>query len=140
MPRRGEGPPRIMRIVQGLKGRVPIRMELALRPDYASIVPWTEAVPDGALATAGPDAFHLTTSVPLEVKDGTIRSDFIVVEGARERLTLTWHLSYEETPPVEDADSALARTERGGGIGVGAAPTKARIATPSLRHSSSSRP
>jgi GH15 family glucan-1,4-alpha-glucosidase len=111
MPRRGEGPPRIMRIVQGLKGRVPIRMELALRPDYASIVPWTEAVPDGALATAGPDAFHLTTSVPLEVKDGTIRSDFIVVEGARERLTLTWHLSYEETPPVEDADSALARTE-----------------------------
>ena len=38
-------------------------------------------------------------------------ADFVVVEGARERLTLTWHLSYEETPPVEDADSALARTE-----------------------------
>ena len=35
----------------------------------------------------------------------------MVVEGARERLTLTWHLSYEQTPPVEDADSALARTE-----------------------------
>lgn len=24
---------------------------------------------------------------------------------------LTWHVSYDETPPVEDADSALARTE-----------------------------
>jgi GH15 family glucan-1,4-alpha-glucosidase len=35
----------------------------------------------------------------------------VAVEGARERLTLTWHLSDEETPPVEDADSALARTE-----------------------------
>ena len=33
------------------------------------------------------------------------------MEGARERFTLTWHLSYEEAPPVEDADSALARTE-----------------------------
>ena len=38
-------------------------------------------------------------------------AEFVAVEGARERLTLTWHLSYEETPPVEDADSALARTE-----------------------------
>jgi GH15 family glucan-1,4-alpha-glucosidase len=39
-----------------------------------------------------------------------VRADFVAVEGARERLVLTW-LSYEETPPVEDADSALARTE-----------------------------
>ena len=38
-------------------------------------------------------------------------AEFAAVEGARERLALTWHLSYEEAPPVEDADSALARTE-----------------------------
>jgi GH15 family glucan-1,4-alpha-glucosidase len=111
MPRRGNGPPRLMRVVEGLSGRVPMRLELALRPDYASIVPWIESAPDGAVATAGPDAFRLTTPIPLEVEDGTIRSDFVVVEGGRERLTLTWHLSYEETPPVEDADSALARTQ-----------------------------
>ena len=111
MPRRGNGPPRLMRIVEGLSGRVPMQLELALRPDYASIVPWIESAPDGAVATAGPDAFRLTTPIPLEVEEGTIRSDFVIVEGGRERLTLTWHLSYEETPPVEDADSALARTE-----------------------------
>ena len=34
-----------------------------------------------------------------------------MVEGARERLTLMWHRSYEQAPLVEDADSALARTE-----------------------------
>jgi GH15 family glucan-1,4-alpha-glucosidase len=110
MPRRGNGPPRLMRVVEGLSGRVPMRLELALRPDYASIVPWIESAPDGAVATAGPDAFRLTTPIPLEVEHGTIRSDFVVVEGVRERFTLTWHLSYEEAPPVEDADSALART------------------------------
>jgi GH15 family glucan-1,4-alpha-glucosidase len=110
MPRRGKGPPRLMRIVESLRGRVPMRLELALRPDYASIVPWIESAPDGVIATAGPDAFHLTTTLPLEVEDGMIRSDFVVAEGARERLTLSWHLSYEEAPPVEDADSALART------------------------------
>src|SRR5437868_3287401 len=111
MPPRGEGPPRLMRVVQALSGRVPMRMELSLRPDYASIVPWVEPAPDGILATAGPDGFRLTTALPLEVDSGDVRAEFAAVEGARERLVLTWHLSYEETPPVEDADSALARTE-----------------------------
>ena len=111
MPRRGLGPPRVMRIVEGLRGRVPMRMELSLRPDYASIVPWIEPASDGVVATAGPDAFRLSTPLPLSVEDGTASTEFAVVEGARERLTLTWHPSYEESPSVEDADSALARTE-----------------------------
>ena len=111
MPRRGAGPPRLMRIVEGLRGRVPMRMELSLRPDYGSIVPWIEPAPDGVIATAGPDAFRLSTPLTIGVEDGTVRAEFVVVEGARERLALTWHLSFEETPPVEDADSALARTE-----------------------------
>jgi GH15 family glucan-1,4-alpha-glucosidase len=111
MPRRGVGPPRLMRIVEGVSGRVRVRMELSLRPDYASIVPWLEGAPDGAVATAGPDAFRLSTQLPLELEDGTMRAEFVAHEGARERLTLTWHPSHEEAPPVEDAESALARTE-----------------------------
>jgi|Tabmets5t2r1_1033131.scaffolds.fasta_scaffold06572_3 GH15 family glucan-1,4-alpha-glucosidase len=111
MPRRRDGPPRLMRIVEGLRGRVPMRMELSLRPDYASIKPWIERATDGVVATAGPDAFRLTTPLTLEMDDGSVRAQFDAVDGARERLTLTWHLSWEETPPVEDADSALARTE-----------------------------
>jgi len=111
MPRRGEGPPRLMRIVEGVRGRVPMRMELSLRPDYASITPWVEPAPDGAVATAGPDTFRLSTPLQLRIENGSANAQFVAVEGARERLTLTWHLSYEEGPPVEDADSALARTE-----------------------------
>jgi GH15 family glucan-1,4-alpha-glucosidase len=111
MPRRGSGPPRVMRIVEGVRGRVPMRMELALRPDYGSIVPWIEVAPDGVSATAGPDGFRLSTPLPVQIEAGTARAEFQAVEGARERLTMTWHLSYEEAPPVEDADAALARTE-----------------------------
>jgi GH15 family glucan-1,4-alpha-glucosidase len=111
MPRRADGPPRLMRVVEGLRGRVPMRMELSLRPDYGTIRPWIEPATDGVVATAGPDAFRLSTPLALEVDDGSVRAEFDAVEGARERLTLTWHLSWEETPPVEDADSALARTE-----------------------------
>jgi len=111
MPRRGQGPPRVMRIVEGVRGRVPMRMELSPRPDYASIKPWVELAPDGAIATAGPDTFRLSTPLELQIEDGSVNAQFVAVEGARERLTLSWHLSYEESPPVEDADSALARTE-----------------------------
>jgi GH15 family glucan-1,4-alpha-glucosidase len=111
MPRRGNGPPRLMRIVEGLRGRVPMRMELSLRPDYGSIRPWIEQATDGVVATAGPDAFQLSTPLALDVNDGSTTSEFDAVEGARERLTLTWHPSYEDAPSVEDADSALARTE-----------------------------
>jgi pentatricopeptide repeat protein len=111
MPRRGDGPPRVMRIVEGLRGRVPMRMELSLRPDYGSIKPWIDRASDGALATAGPDAFLLSSPLALQVEDGMVSADFVVVESASERLTLTWHPSYEEAPLVEDADSALARTE-----------------------------
>jgi GH15 family glucan-1,4-alpha-glucosidase len=112
MPRRGRGAPRLMRIVEGIAGRVPMRMELAVRPDYGSIVPWAEEAVDGAVVTNGPDAFRLTTPLPLHVQDGTVTSEFTAVEGGRERFALSWNLSYEDTPPVEDADSALARTER----------------------------
>jgi GH15 family glucan-1,4-alpha-glucosidase len=111
MPRSGDGPPRLMRIVEGLEGRVPMQMELAVRPDYASIVPWIEPAPDGVVATAGPDAFHLSTTLPLGIENGTVRAEFVALEGARERLTFSWNLSYGEEPSVEDADSALARTE-----------------------------
>jgi GH15 family glucan-1,4-alpha-glucosidase len=111
MPRRGSGPPRLMRIVEGLAGRVPMRMELTLRPDYASIVPWLDRASDGVVAIAASDGYRLSTALPLEIEDGSVRADFVAFEGARERLTLSWHFSYDESPLVEDAESALARTE-----------------------------
>ena len=48
-----------------------MRMELSLRPDYGSIVPWAELAPDGVMATAGFDAFRLSTPLSLHVQDGT---------------------------------------------------------------------
>ena len=111
MPRRGLAAPRLMRIVEGLSGRVPMRMELMLRPDYGSVKPWLEPAPDGVVASAGPDAFRLATPLALELDRGTVRAEFFAVEGARARLGLGWWRSHEVSPPVEDPDSALARTE-----------------------------
>lgn len=51
------GPSHVVRIVSGLKGEVNLRMELVLRFDYGSTVPWVEQLPDGpgVRAIAGPD-------------------------------------------------------------------------------------
>jgi GH15 family glucan-1,4-alpha-glucosidase len=111
MPRRGDGPPQVVRVVEGLRGRVPMRSELVVRPDYGSIAPWVELVSDGVLVTAGPDSFHLSTPRKVAVADGAAVAEFAAVEGSREHFVMSWHPSSELSPRVESADSALARTE-----------------------------
>lgn len=111
MPRRASGPPRLMRIVEGLSGRVPIRVELSLRPDYGTVKPWVEHAADGIVVVAGPDAFRLSTPVALDARDGDATARFDATEGSRHRFTLSWWPGHEASPAVEDADSALARTE-----------------------------
>ncbi len=111
MPRRGDEAPQLVRIVEGLRGRVPMKTELVLRPDYASIIPWVDRVDDGVMAAAGPDAFHLSTPLDLHADHARTVGEFTAIEGARERFVLSWHPSYEAAATIEDADSALARTE-----------------------------
>jgi GH15 family glucan-1,4-alpha-glucosidase len=100
-----------MRIVDGLAGRVPMRMQLALRPDYGAVVPWVDRMVDGVRVQSGPDAFHLSTPLELSVDRDATTAEFTAVEGARQRFVLSWYPSYADAPPVEDADSALARTD-----------------------------
>jgi GH15 family glucan-1,4-alpha-glucosidase len=110
MPRR-QGPPQVMRIVECLRGRVPMRMELRPRFDYGAIAPMVEARVDGAGAFVGPDALHLSTPVELAVEDHTVTAEFTLPEGASRRFVMSWHESWNPAPPTDDAEAALARTE-----------------------------
>ena len=55
----------IVRIVEGRRGTVDMRMAMALRFDYGAAVPWVTRLPDdgGILAIAGPDMAALRTPV-----------------------------------------------------------------------------
>jgi GH15 family glucan-1,4-alpha-glucosidase len=110
MPRR-EGSPQVMRIVKGLRGRVPMRMELRPRFDYGAVAPMVEPRVDGAAAFVGPDALHLSTPVALTVEDRTVTAEFTVPEGASERFVMSCHPSWKPAPATDDAEAALARTE-----------------------------
>jgi GH15 family glucan-1,4-alpha-glucosidase len=110
MPLRNGGSPRLVRIVEGLHGEVPMRMEFIARLDYGSLIPWVERIADGILALGGPNALHLSTIVEMRSDHRMTSADFSIREGARERFSLMWFSSRRSAPEVEDPDSALART------------------------------
>ncbi|HEX6208218.1 MAG TPA: glycoside hydrolase family 15 protein [Actinomycetota bacterium] len=111
MPPRSSDPT-VVRVVEGVRGRVPVHLELVIRFDYGSIVPWVRRV-DGALsAIGGPDAVWLRSSVPTKGRDLTTVADFAVDTGQRETFTLTWRASHRRPPPVTDPFHALDETDR----------------------------
>jgi GH15 family glucan-1,4-alpha-glucosidase len=110
MPQR-EGPPVLIRQVVGTRGTVAMRMELVMRMDYGSVVPWVRRSADGIHAVAGPEALALATDLPLRGEGLTTVADFEVAAGQRRSLTLAWHPSHLPTPPPLDPDAAVRDTE-----------------------------
>jgi GH15 family glucan-1,4-alpha-glucosidase len=104
--------PDIVRIVEGLEGRVPIRSELVIRFDYGHIVPWVRHVGDARLAIAGPDALSFRTPAETRGENFTTVSEITVEPGQRVPFVLTWYPSHEPPPPPIDPEAALAKTER----------------------------
>src|SRR6188474_1085585 len=81
MPPRGRNSD-VLRLVHGDRGRVPMRMELVLRFDYGSAVPWVNRLGDGTWrAIAGPDMAVLRTPVALRGQDLRTVAEFDSVEG-----------------------------------------------------------
>jgi len=110
MPPRGKAPD-IVRIVEGVSGRVPMRSELIIRFDYGHIVPWVRRTDHARVAIAGPDALCLRTPVDMHGEELTTVSDFEVGTGDRVPFVLTWFPSHDALPEPVDPEVALAETE-----------------------------
>ena len=106
-----EGSPDVIRLIEGLRGRVPMQLQLNPRFDYGHRVPLVSNVPGGAIAMAGPEALSLRTSVDLDVTNGSISSEFTVSAGDQVWFRLVWFPSHEGEPEQTDAAVALSRTE-----------------------------
>ena len=102
--------PDVVRIVEGLRGRVEMRMELVIRFDYGSIVPWARTIDGTFIAIAGPDAVLLRTPVEHEGRDLRTHATFTVAEGDRVPFVLRWFPSNEPAPTRIDAEEELAAT------------------------------
>ncbi|MDA7087603.1 glycoside hydrolase family 15 protein [Pseudomonas sp. SA3-5] len=102
----------VLRIVEGLRGRVSMHMELVIRFDYGSIVPWVRRSDDTLLAVAGPDSLELHTPVPTRGVRMTTQADFEVGSGERLPFVLNFRPSHWPAQPAIDAEQVLAQTER----------------------------
>jgi GH15 family glucan-1,4-alpha-glucosidase len=100
----------VVRIVEGLSGRVAMRMELIVRFDYGSIVPWVRRVNDLLLITAGPDTLELAASVKFEGENMKTVAEFSVRKGQRESFVLNYRPSHLPTRPSIDPAKALKHT------------------------------
>jgi GH15 family glucan-1,4-alpha-glucosidase len=105
------GLPDVARIVVGRRGRVRMRMDLTIRFDYGSIVPWVRAVPNGIVAVGGPDSLLLQTPVPVHGEGFHTVADFVVHEGQRVPFDLTWFPSHQSPARELDCEAALAQTQ-----------------------------
>jgi GH15 family glucan-1,4-alpha-glucosidase len=104
--------PDIVRIVEGVRGRVPMEMELVTRFDYGHVVPWARRLDGGLLLVGGPDALVLRTPVETHGENLTTRAEFSVGEGDRVPFALTWHPSNQPSPEPIDPFRALEDTCR----------------------------
>ncbi|MFF4781393.1 glycoside hydrolase family 15 protein [Streptomyces griseorubiginosus] len=108
MPQRDVAPD-LVRIVEGLRGRVTVRSTLRLRFEYGSIVPWVRRAHGQRVAIAGPDSTWLRSVPPVHTWGehfGT-HSEFTVEEGEKVAFVLTWHPSHEPRPPLTDPFETL---------------------------------
>ncbi|MFC9946910.1 glycoside hydrolase family 15 protein [Streptomyces pratensis] len=110
MPPR-DGAPQLIRIVEGVSGRVPMRSELRMRFSYGRVTPWVHKVDGRTVAVAGPDSVWLDTDAETYGQNLTTYSDFTVAPGDRIAFTISWQPSHHEPPGMPEPESSLEATE-----------------------------
>ena len=101
----------LVRVVEGVRGRVAMQMRLAPRFDYGRLIPSLGRIDQGAFAVAGPDAVCLRTPVDLRDDGAAASATFTVSAGERVPFHLVWYLSHLPRPEPVDPFSMVARTE-----------------------------
>lgn len=102
----------VLRLVEGLRGRVAMHMELVMRFDYGSIVPWVRREDGMLVATAGPDTLELRTPVKTHGRDLRTLAEFEVAAGDCIPMHLAHRASHLPALPAQPPRKLLEATER----------------------------
>ncbi|MFF3379549.1 glycoside hydrolase family 15 protein [Streptomyces sp. NPDC002680] len=110
MPPR-DGAPQLIRIVEGVSGRVPMRSALRMRFSYGRVVPWVHKHEGRTVAVAGPDSVWFDTTAETYGKSLTTYADFTVAPGDRIAFTISWEPSHKQPPALPEPEQSLDATE-----------------------------
>jgi GH15 family glucan-1,4-alpha-glucosidase len=106
----GHARPLLVRLVEGLDGEVEIAVELVVRFDYGSIVPWVRRVEDRWRAIAGPEGLELCTPVRLVGRGPTSAAELTVRAGEQVPFVLGWFPSHDPRRIPDDAAALVEHT------------------------------
>ena len=107
-----EEAPELLRTVVGKRGQIRMKLDLVIRFDYGSVVPWVRRIDGGISAIAGPDMVRLRSDVELVGENMKTKAEFTVAEGQKVSFDLTWYPSNEQEPPAVNVDAAIQKTEK----------------------------
>ncbi|MDP4024324.1 glycoside hydrolase family 15 protein [Methylobacterium sp. NEAU 140] len=104
----------LVRLVEGVHGRVAMRAEMAVRFDYGSAVPWVSRSELGDLrAVSGPHKVVLRTDAHLRGSDDqTTVAEFTLHAGESRRFVLSYGASHEPDPPPIEPRAVLEATDQ----------------------------
>jgi GH15 family glucan-1,4-alpha-glucosidase len=102
--------PELVRLIVGTRGQVQLNLELVIRFDYGSVVPWVRRTDSGISAIAGPDMLSLRTEVPLRGENFKTVAAFTVNEGQKISFDLAWYPSHQNEPRPLDVNATLQDT------------------------------
>jgi GH15 family glucan-1,4-alpha-glucosidase len=108
----GSETPELVRVVKGIRGQVRMKVELVIRFDYGSVVPWVRQTGHGISAIAGPDMLSFRTDVPLQGKNMRTEAEFTVSEGQKVSFDMAWYPSHQNEPAPVSVDAAIQDTEK----------------------------
>lgn len=107
--------PRVVRLVEGVRGTVPMTMSVQVRFDYGQVSPWVQRTDGRITGLAGPEALELsydvTSEAPAMAQSSPGVVDFEIKAGQVARFVLSWHPSHEPAEPPGDASELVAETE-----------------------------
>ncbi|NUR30886.1 MAG: glycoside hydrolase family 15 protein, partial [Catenulispora sp.] len=102
----------VVRVVEGLSGAVELETRLEPRFGYGACLPWVQSRGGQEVSlTAGPDALHLRSTVPVATEPGLVSATFTVAAGESAAFVLSWSPADQAIPAALDPLRALADTE-----------------------------
>jgi GH15 family glucan-1,4-alpha-glucosidase len=108
----GENRHKVVRILEGLEGEVPVDMNLMVRFGFGRYTPWVHQQNGHTLLTTAPDSFVFQSPSSLEIGPHDIRGVVKVEKGLRLPFVLAWYPTDQKPPAKLDAFEALESTNR----------------------------
>jgi GH15 family glucan-1,4-alpha-glucosidase len=101
----------VVRLVEGITGRVKMSSHLKMRFEYGSVVPWVRREGGCTMAIAGPDAVALRADVQHHGRKMATVADFEVHNGESLAFELHYYRSHRPAPKPVDVRAEIDRVE-----------------------------